>query len=41
MELGAEGKILRVRSYGDLQVLDPLNRESNPEDRITDCTFHN
>jgi peptide/nickel transport system substrate-binding protein len=38
---GAEGKILRVRSYGDLQVLDPLNRKSAPEDQITSCTFHN
>ena len=36
---GAEGKILRVRSYGDLQVLDPLNRKSAPEDHITSCTF--
>ena len=38
---GAEGKILKVRSYSDLQVLDPINRKSAPEDHITSCTFHN
>ncbi len=38
---GAEGKILKVRSYSDLQVLDPINRKSAPEDHITACTFHN
>jgi peptide/nickel transport system substrate-binding protein len=38
---GAEGKILKVRSYGDLQVLDPINRKAAPEDHITSCTFHN
>src|SRR5688500_13686526 len=38
---GAEGKVLRVRSYGDLQVLDPINRRAAPEDHITSCTFHN
>ncbi|MCI0429623.1 MAG: ABC transporter substrate-binding protein [Rhodospirillales bacterium] len=38
---GAEGKILKVRSYSDLQVLDPINRKSAPEDHITACTFNN
>ena len=38
---GAEGKILKVRSYSDLQVLDPINRKSAPEDHITDCALHN
>jgi len=36
---GAEGKLLKVRSYSDLQVLDPAFRLSAPEDDITNCTF--
>jgi peptide/nickel transport system substrate-binding protein len=38
---GADGKILKVRSYADLQVLDPLARKGAPDDHITSCTFHN
>jgi peptide/nickel transport system substrate-binding protein len=37
---GAEGKILKLRSYGDLQVLDPAYRVSAPEDDITSAIFH-
>ncbi|MBX6320306.1 MAG: twin-arginine translocation signal domain-containing protein [Rhodospirillaceae bacterium] len=33
----AESKILRVRSYSDLQVLDPFDRKSNAEYDITRC----
>src|SRR5215470_12983721 len=31
----ADGKVLKVRSYSDLQVLDPAHRLSAPEDDIT------
>lgn len=30
-------KVLRVRNYSDIQVLDPLDRKSNPEDDLTSC----
>src|SRR5437879_3122273 len=33
-------KLLRVRSYSDLQVLDPLDRLSAPEDDITTCCLN-
>jgi peptide/nickel transport system substrate-binding protein len=36
----AEGKTLKIRSYGDLQVLDPAFRLSAPEDDITNCILH-
>src|SRR5215469_2423792 len=36
----AERKLLRVRSYSDLQVLDPLDRLSAPEDDITSCCLN-
>jgi peptide/nickel transport system substrate-binding protein len=34
-----EGKILRVRSYSDIQNLDPAYRKAAPEDDIMRCIF--
>ncbi len=34
-----DGKILRARSYGDIQVLDPAYRKAAPEDDIMRCIF--
>ncbi|MCP9483307.1 ABC transporter substrate-binding protein [Shimia sp. CNT1-13L.2] len=39
MALSADGKILTVRSYSDLQVLDPAYRLSLPEDDIIRSIF--
>jgi peptide/nickel transport system substrate-binding protein len=39
--LGQDQSILRVRSYSDLQVLDPLNRLAQPEGDIMDAIFSN
>ncbi len=33
-------KLLRVRSYSDLQILDPLDRLSAPEDDISNCCLN-
>ncbi|HEX6012348.1 MAG TPA: hypothetical protein VFY87_11220, partial [Geminicoccaceae bacterium] len=33
--------VLRIRSYSDLQVLDPLNRLAQPEGDIMDAIFSN
>ena len=32
--------ILRARSYGDIQVLDPAYRKAAPEDDIMRCIFN-
>lgn len=37
----AAGGSLRIRSYSDLQVLDPLNRLAQPEGDIMDAIFSN
>ena len=39
LSVSADGKILRVRSYSDLQVLDPAFRVSLPEDDIIRSIF--
>ncbi|MGH6917448.1 MAG: ABC transporter substrate-binding protein, partial [Geminicoccaceae bacterium] len=39
--LGQDQSVLRVRSYSDLQVLDPLNRLAQPEGDIMDAIFSN
>lgn len=36
----ADRRLLRARSYSDLQVLDPLDRLSAPEDDITSCCLN-
>jgi peptide/nickel transport system substrate-binding protein len=36
-----DGRALRIRSYSDLQVLDPLNRLAQPEGDIMDAIFSN
>ena len=38
---GQDPKVLRVRSYSDLQVLDPLDRLAQPEGDIMDAIFSN
>ena len=34
ISVSQDGKVLRVRSYSDIQVLDPAYRKSAPEDDI-------
>jgi peptide/nickel transport system substrate-binding protein len=36
-----DGPVLRIRSYSDLQILDPLNRLAQPEGDIMDAIFSN
>ena len=38
---GQDQSVLRIRSYSDLQVLDPLNRLAQPEGDIMDAIFSN
>jgi peptide/nickel transport system substrate-binding protein len=38
---GQDQEVLRVRSYSDLQVLDPLDRLAQPEGDIMDAIFSN
>jgi peptide/nickel transport system substrate-binding protein len=39
--LGQDQNVLHIRSYSDLQVLDPLNRLAQPEGDIMDAIFSN
>lgn len=39
--LGQDQSVLRIRSYSDLQVLDPLDRLAQPEGDIMDAIFSN
>jgi peptide/nickel transport system substrate-binding protein len=41
VSLAADKKLLRVRSYSDLQILDPVDRLSAPEDDISSCCLNN
>jgi len=39
ISVSQDGKVLRVRSYADIQVLDPAYRKAAPEDDIMRCVL--